>query len=222
MNDVQLAMHTSNVYNLVCWFVGAYTIGAYLTMFISGYTYAILMASIVASLVFTFLFASAITDSSKFNYGMLTAGSMGTMCGHIIQYANIIDDTILPLSVTITLGVFGTMTFITQFVTDSQMLMLGGFLSSVLSGLIIFGFFSMFFTVPEIVHDIRLLVGFITFCGYITYDTYKMREKFRQGKIDYYEHAMSLFLDMVNIFVKVLSHLVKYKRRDESGNKKKK
>lgn len=92
---------------------------------------------------------------------------------------------------------------------------LGGFLYTMLWGLVITGFLAVFF--PALREG--LLVGFIgaaTFCGYILYDTWRLTKKL--GYDDYIIATIELYLDIVNLFLYILDILVKLNK--DSGKKK--
>ena len=42
------------------------------------------------------------------------------------------------------------------------------------------------------------------FCAYILYDTQLIIEKKRMGDEDFLSHSLMLFLDLVNVFIKLL------------------
>jgi FtsH-binding integral membrane protein len=219
MNDIELAYHTSQVYQLISWFIGAYALGSYVSTFFLNYYGLMTLFSSLGSIWGIIMFLSAKSNKDKFNYAMIVSGLLGTSCGALVTVANIVDKTIFPISVATTLGVFVTMSFISQYVTDSQILMLGGFLSSVLTGLTIVGLISLFVQLPDALYDLRIITSFITFCGYIVYDTHKMRQKFKSGVIDYYEHAITLFSDIINTFVNVVILLIRTEKKKQQKKK---
>lgn len=93
---------------------------------------------------------------------------------------------------------------------------LGGFLYTMLWGLVITGFLAIWF--PALREG--LLVGFIgaaTFCGYILYDTWRLTKKL--GYDDYITATIELYLDIVNLFLYILEILVKLNK--DNGKKKK-
>lgn len=221
MNDIELSYHISQVYQLITWFIGAFTFGSYVSTCLLNYSFFVTILSFVVSVGSIAMFANSRTDLSKFSYGMIIAGSVGISSGGLITIVNDVDQTILPLSMLTTLGIFVSMSVVSKYVTNSQMLLLGGFLSSALSGLCVVGIISLFLPIPMIFFDIRVIISFITFCGYVVYDTFKMRQKFQSGVIDYYEHALMLFLDIINIFTDLLIILIRNKDRKDSKRKSK-
>jgi FtsH-binding integral membrane protein len=138
---------------------------------------------------------------------MISGGSFGLTGGYLIKFANYFDPTIVPLDVTVTVEIILAMTLITKYITDQQMAWLGGFIGSISSKIFMFSLFSMFVTVPDIVYDIRLFLELVVFCGCICFDTHKMREKIRthfSSPINYYDHAMYMFIDIVMILRKII------------------
>ena len=49
--------------------------------------------------------------------------------------------------------------------------------------------------------------GLLLFCGFILFDTQLIVERFSRGDSDYIWHSVDLFLDFVNIFVRLLAIL---------------
>lgn len=228
MNDIELSYHVSNVYAIICWFLASYAFGSYVYVYsIMNYsqvfTVRLSFLALVVYVCSLFAFLYSKTETAKFNYGMISGGSFGVTGGYLIERANYLDLTIVPLGVTVTVGIFLAMTLITKYITDQQMAWLGSFIGSILSGMLMFSLFSIFVTVPDIVYDIRLFLGLVVFCWCISFDTHKMREKFRahfSGPIDYYEYAMNLFIVIVTIFRKVVTLLIRNSEKNAGGKKK--
>jgi len=65
-------------------------------------------------------------------------------------------------------------------------------------------------------HSVELYVGLLMFCGYVLYDTQIIIEKATYSQ-DFVWHAMSLFIDFVAIFVRILIILL---NREQTKKKK--
>jgi len=95
-------------------------------------------------------------------------------------------------------------------------LYLGGFLSTALTLLCFASFASLFF--PSLfLFNIQLYVGLLVFCGFIIFDTQLIIEKAARGSKDFVSDSLELFLDFVNVFVRLLIILSKM----NGGSKKK-
>jgi len=55
-------------------------------------------------------------------------------------------------------------------------------------------------------------------CGFVLYDTQMIIEKHRMGDKDYIQHSLSLFVDMINIFRRLLIILT---QKEQQKNKRK-
>lgn len=211
MDDIEVQAHVSNVYKLVNTMLVVYSIGAYMISFLLNYIFEITLISTIAT--FVFLFFTIFSDEpSKFYYCLMFALSLGFNSGYMIQYANNIDRSILPISILLTLGIFLVFSYIAKNIGEDSMVLLQSYLFSALWGLVVVGF--LFILFPSTFGGAELLyciIGILTFCGFITYDTALMHDRIRKGEIDYYLHATNLFLDIINLFIKILRVLAKLK-----------
>jgi len=69
----------------------------------------------------------------------------------------------------------------------------------------------------QLIFNVNLYLGLFIACGYILYDTQLIVERAIQGDMNYVKHALFLFIDMVDLFVRILVILLK-----NSQNKSKK
>lgn len=77
-------------------------------------------------------------------------------------------------------------------------------------GLIIWGFFQMFFDVGPVGRTIYALLGAVIFSGYIVFDTHMLIARYDLD--DYIWASLNLYLDIINLFIKILQLLG---RRDD-------
>ena len=59
----------------------------------------------------------------------------------------------------------------------------------------------------------RIYGGLLLFSGFVIYDTQIIIEQAHEGNRDFISHALSLFLDFVNIFIRVLIIIMKKGQR---------
>ncbi|GLT99561.1 hypothetical protein SLE2022_169950 [Rubroshorea leprosula] len=83
---------------------------------------------------------------------------------------------------------------------------LGPFLFSSLAMLIAFGLILAFFRMGKVSLMIYGFLGAFIFCGYIVYDTNELIKNYTYDQ--YVLAAISLYLDIVNLFVNILSLLI--------------
>jgi FtsH-binding integral membrane protein len=69
---------------------------------------------------------------------------------------------------------------------------------------------------------VYLMVGLLTACLYVIYDTQLIIEKAEHGDNDVISHTMLLFIDLFDLFVKILQILIKLKEENERDKRKKK
>lgn len=94
--------------------------------------------------------------------------------------------------------------FISYYVNSYQMILLCGFLSSVFFGICSLNLLNVFIPFSDSFQFVKLVMGLFTFCGFVTYDTYLMHQKFHSGNYNYYVHAQNLFFDFINLFTNFL------------------
>lgn len=112
-----------------------------------------------------------------------------------------------------TSGIFGGFTLMAMKAKKKSMLTLGGPLFGCLIGLVLCSLGGMFLpmlgvTSPAILgalYNINLYGGLALFSVYISYDTASMIESFKQGETDHIRPAFNMFLNLFNIFVRLLS-----------------
>ena len=178
-------------------------------------------------IIFTFcleiilIIAIASMDKTNYlrSYAFLTIGYlMGMQLGDMVLMAYKLNPYILLVAFLGTVTMFGALSLTAYLVEDGRFLYMGGILSSSLSLLLVVSILSLIIGVTDFTHIIILFAGLVLFACYVLYDTSLMIEKFTQGDIDEIMHALGLFLDFANIFVRILGLLMQY---EQNKNKKK-
>lgn len=67
-----------------------------------------------------------------------------------------------------------------------------------------------------------LLFGLLSACLYVIYDTQVIVELAERGDKDEIGHALVLFLDLFQLFVKILQILIEMQKKSEEEDRKKK
>lgn len=134
--------------------------------------------------------------------GGITVG-FGVMVGVIcLQYTgeSVIMVTFMTAGITFALALFATQ-------TKYDFTGAGPYLFAVLVGLTIFGFILMFIQ-STIAHTIYAAIGAILFSFYIIYDIQLIvggnNKKHEFGIDDYVFAALTLYVDIINLFIKLL------------------
>ena len=134
----------------------------------------------------------------------------------IINIANIIDNSSAVTALITTIIVFGSFTYLSFRTNKRSVLYLSGILSSCLISLTAISLINLFLH-SEILFKIDLYLGLAIFCMYIIYDTQMIIKEADDGNYDVIFHAMTFYLDFINIFIRILVILMK-----NTNNKKKK
>jgi len=123
-----------------------------------------------------------------------------------------IDPSIVITAFLGTVCVFGCFSASAVFAERRSYLYLGGLCGSALSMLITFNFLNIFFR-SAFLFNASLYIGLLVFCGYIMFDTQLMIEKAQHDEKDFIWDALQLFLDFINVFIRILIILGKNKEK---------
>ncbi|KAI3968487.1 hypothetical protein MKX01_007797, partial [Papaver californicum] len=194
--------HLKLVYlSLSCALVSA-SVGAYLHILIN-----------IGGLLTTFACMGCIVwlsmtpaHEEKKKVGLLMASALfqGASIGPLIQLAMDIDSSIIVSAFVGTAIAFGCFSGAAMLARRREYLYLGGFLSSSISLLFWLSFASSIFGGHAAVFKFELYFGLLVFLGYMVVDTQEIIEKAHLGDLDYVNHSLTLFTDLVAVFVRVL------------------
>jgi len=120
---------------------------------------------------------------------------------------------IIAMAAISTLAIFTAMSLLAFFSQRRSYLYLGGMLMTGLN-LLLFSSFANFFFRSPFLFDIELYFGLIVFVGYVVFDTQLIIEKASHGDDDHLAHSLELFLDVLNLFVRLVILLAKRKKDD--------
>jgi Bax inhibitor 1 len=113
---------------------------------------------------------------------------------------------VLGSALVLTGAVFAGFTAMALLAPRGKLLALGGPLFGMLLGMIVLSLFNMFYP-TYFAHSIILYGGLALFSIMIAYDTQAMIERARCGNGDHVSDATGLFLNMLNIFIRLLQIL---------------
>lgn len=137
----------------------------------------------------------------------------GLSLGPLLDAVLDIDPTIISTALLGTVCVFACFSATAMFARRRSYLFLFGPLSSALSTLLFLNLLSVFF--PSLFfHNLIVYGGLIVFSGFIIFDTQLIVEKAENGHKDFITDALQLFLDFVNIFIRLVLILSKNKKKD--------
>ena len=99
---------------------------------------------------------------------------------------------------------------------------LSGALASALSCLFCLRLGSMLFGRSAGLYDLEIYGGLMIFAGYVLLDTQMIVERAGAGDFDEVRHALDLFVNLIQIFVRILVILMKNAQKNEEKKSKEK
>ena len=141
----------------------------------------------------------------------------GAFVGPLVDHYAEIDPAIVMNALVYTMAIFVSFSLFSLMTKRRSMLFLGGFISSALSMMFFAQLFSWMFGLGLAFNIGYNIVGVWVFALYVIFDTQMIIEKRDRGDMDVAGHALELFIDLVQIFVKILKILgesEKKKRKD--------
>lgn len=213
--ELTVPQHVANVYELVTYGLASYICGAYTGLKLlneSIYVFCI-MCSIVSMIALILMTGQ--NNLKRFLTYLTMTSTLGYTSSPLIIYAHQTDASILILACCFTLALFFLFTIVARRLNDELAQVLGLFCSASLLILTCIPFILLLFPDYITSSTAYLFLGLLTFSGFISYDTYEMHQRFAKGEVDYYYHAVNLFLDVVNLFVKITNMLIKKKRQNK-------
>jgi len=220
--DVQ--KHLVKVYNTLALTVAAASAGAWVDL---HYRVGGLMTTIafIGSLI---LFAATppTTENYSKRFGLLM--SVGFLKGISVSSmflraamsgALYLDASVVLTALLGTVAVFASFSAAALFAKRRSYLYLGGVCGSAMSFLFWSSIFGMFFGTSRFMFDVRLYVGLAAFIGFVVFDTQVIIEKASAGVKDALGDALSLFIDFVAIFVRLLIILSRNSNERKRSNR---
>jgi len=137
----------------------------------------------------------------------------GLSLGPLLEAAMDVDPSIVGTAFICTAVVFGCFSATAFYAQRRSYLYLGGMLSSGLSLLLTLSLLNIFFRSSAAVM-FSVYFGLMLFCGFIIFDTQLMIERAENGNSDFVWDALTLFLDAVNVFVRIIVILTKNKKNE--------
>ena len=210
----------------------------YLVLVYAALAYTVLMAVLGVSFNFLFNFGGLISillsfivlfylkiekDKTKLRkrlsllglFGLLNGASIGPLIRQALSFSN--GEQLVFLSLLCTLIMFISFTLSAKYARRRKYLYLGGFLGSALNMMAMLTLVSIF--VPSMSFMfIRIYFGLLLFSGFIIYDTQIIIEQAHEGNRDVCDHAMTLFLDFINLFIRVLIIIMRKGERRQNDS----
>ena len=210
--ELTSSQHVANIYKIVTYGLVLYICGTHIGL--NLFDLPLYIFCIVCSIVST---VRMIMTYGQDNFGRFLTYSIMTItfgytCSPLMIKAHQTDESFVFISWCYTMLLFLVFTYISHYLNDELAQVLGLFCGGTLF-LITFTFF-LLLRFPGFITlgTGYLFLSLLTFCGFISYDTYEMHCRIRKGEVDYYYHALNIFLDVVNLFIKITECLIRTKR----------
>lgn len=210
--------HLKQVYFTLCFAVVAAAVGAYLHVLLNIGGFLTTVACVGSSV---WLLSTPPFEERK-RVTLLMAASLfqGSSIGPLIDLAIHIDPSLIFSAFVGTALAFACFSGAALVARRREYLYLGGLVSSGLSILLWLHFASSIFGGSTALFKFELYFGLLVFVGYIVVDTQEIVERAHLGDLDYVKHALTLFTDLVAVFVRIL--VIMLKNSTERNEKKKK
>ena len=145
-------------------------------------------------------------------FGVLEGLSIGPLVGIALE----VDPQIIITALMGALGIFVSFSLAAFYSDRRSSFYLGGLLNTGIWVLLLMSILSFFGVKGEFVFNVQLYLGLAIFMGYVMFDTQMMIEKANRGQKDYVLDAINLFIDLVQIFVRILIILLKESSKKKS------
>merc|ERR1711871_1737498 len=143
----------------------------------------------------------------------------GLSIGPIVSQSLYLDPSIVVTAFLGAAAIFACFTAASLFSKQRSLLYLGGVLGSALMVMCVLSLVNVFFFRSVAYFYAELYIGLLVFSGYVAFDTQMIIARAEDGDRDYIMHAQTLFVDFVQIFVRLLAILndkeQRKKRRDD-------
>jgi len=210
--------HLKNVYTCLLGAILCATLGTYLSM--TGwlnYPRLAVFASIITSIWLFSIEFNARTQMKCFGLMFATALFTGIYLSPLINLALYVDPQIVMTAFLFTMIIFLCFTLSALYTQKRTYLYLGGFLATGTSIMLVLSLMNIFGR-SQLIFNVNLYLGLVIACGYILYDTQLIVERANNGDMNYVKHALLLFIDMVDLFVRILIILLKNSQNKEKKN----
>jgi len=159
-------------------------------------------------------------QAKRFAALMLFGYTTGNSIGPLIDLVLFMNPEILTSAVALTAIIFLSFSLTALFAKRRSYLYLGGILGSTLNYLFWGSLINRFFGF-QIMYDLQTYLGLMVFSGYVIFDTQVIVEKAERGNGDFVGHALDLFLDFINILIRIIKILAdKENKKNKKSNRK--
>jgi len=204
----EISAHLNKVYGTMLAGVGACAVGATASMIVPPLAGIGFIGALIS--IFALMFTPREKISLRTSLFVGVTGLLGLSIGPLCAASSAAALFAASLG---TAGIFGGFSFMALKAKSRSMLKFGGPLLGCLLALVLCSLGGMFLpmlgvTSPAILgalHSLNLYGGLALFSFYVSYDTQLMIENYRAGDNDHLTPALNMFLNVFNIFVRLLT-----------------
>lgn len=213
--------HLLKMYSSVI--VGSFVTVFGVTTFVNGMVRLNSLISLLLGVGTTFYLTGSSSNRNSLSLTRLAAYLLlcfviGNGLGPVILYGNFVSPVIIPTALAITCIIFLSLSFAALFTKKRLSLYTTSFIFTTIAYLGLVSFFNIF-TRSKFVDSILSYAFVMVYSFYIYYDTQKTLEAVAFGERDFLLHSIQLYLDVVNLFTRIVVILIK-KHQEEEKNKK--
>ncbi len=161
----------------------------------------------------------ALPETHRMLYLAAFAFQLGFLAGPAINLLYDVDPDLLLQAVTYTFAAFSSFSLVSLMSQRRSLLFVGGIIVCLVQGLFFYRLFGWLFGY-KFYNVTFLMFGLLTACLYIIYDTQIIIERAELGDKDVISHTLTLFVDLFDLFIKILRILIELKNNEEEKKKK--
>merc|ERR1712134_10386 len=160
-------------------------------------------------------------EQERMGYMWALAFSFGFLVGPAMHQIAEIDSSIIMNAVAITGVMFACFSAVSIFSKRRSYLFLGGIISSLISCMLMYRLFAWISGYGYAAYGMGyLMLSLFIACMYIIYDTQMIIERCEVfGEKDVPRHTMILFLDLFDLFVKIVQLLMELEKNKDKKKK---
>lgn len=157
-------------------------------------------------------------EDSRKGFLYLIAFFMGFLIGPAMHIIQVLEPVILRQAAVYTTTAFSSFSGLALFSRRRSFLFLGGIIMTLLQGMLLYSMFG--WLTGNAIGLGYIMVSLFVACLWIIYDTQVIVEQSEQGDRDVPNHAMMLFVDLFDLFVKIVRVLIEMQDSDKKKKKK--
>lgn len=213
--------HLLKMYSSVI--VGSFVTVFGVTAFVNGLVRLNSLISLLLGVGATFYLTGSSSNRSSLSLTrlatyLLLCFVIGNGLGPVIMYGNFVSPVIVPTALAATCIIFVSLSFAVLFTKKRLSLYTTSFIFTTIAYLGLVSFFNIF-TRSKFVDSVLSYAFVMVYSFYIYYDTQKTLEAVAFGERDFLLHSIQLYLDVINLFTRIVVILIK-KHQEEEKNKK--